>query len=83
MHKTASIFDKMPRSVQPRPKTRIHDMCMSDTKANAFRPSTAPFSGNGARSYPAERLSHEKIHAPANVIAKPDGKYQIHETSVN
>lgn len=37
VHKTANILDKMPRSVQPHAKTRIHDMYMADTKANALK----------------------------------------------
>jgi transposase-like protein len=37
VHKTANILDKMPRSVQPHARTRIHDMYMADTKANALK----------------------------------------------
>jgi putative transposase len=37
VHKTANILDKMPRSVQNHAKTRIHDMYMADTKANALK----------------------------------------------
>lgn len=37
VHKTANILDKMPRSVQPHAKRRIHDMYMADTKANALK----------------------------------------------
>lgn len=37
VHKTANILDKMPRSVQGKAKTRIHDMYMADTKQNALK----------------------------------------------
>lgn len=37
VHKTANILDKMPRSVQSKAKTRIHDMYMADTKKNALK----------------------------------------------
>lgn len=37
VHKTANILDKMPRSVQSKAKTRIHDMYMADTKENALK----------------------------------------------
>lgn len=36
VHKTANILDKMPKSVQPRAKQRIHEMYMADTKARAL-----------------------------------------------
>jgi len=35
VHKTANILDKMPKSVQPRAKDRIHDMYLAPTKADA------------------------------------------------
>ena len=37
VHKTANILDKMPKSVQSKAKTRIHDMYMADTKKNALK----------------------------------------------
>jgi len=37
VHKTANILDKMPKGVQSKAKTRIHDMYMADTKANALK----------------------------------------------
>ncbi len=37
VHKTANILDKMPRSVQGAAKTRIHDMYMAATKADALK----------------------------------------------
>lgn len=37
VHKTANILDKMPRSVQGAAKTRIHDMYMAATKAEALK----------------------------------------------
>jgi len=37
VHKTANVLDKMPRSVQGHAKTRIHDMYMADTRANALK----------------------------------------------
>lgn len=37
VHKMANILNKMPRSVQAHAKTRIHDMYMADTKANAWK----------------------------------------------
>jgi transposase-like protein len=37
VHKMANILNKMPRSVQAHAKTRIHDMYMADTKANALK----------------------------------------------
>ena len=37
VHKTANILDKMPKGVQSKAKTRIHDMYMADTKENALK----------------------------------------------
>jgi len=37
VHKMANVLNKMPRSVQSHAKTRIHDMYMADTKANALK----------------------------------------------
>jgi len=37
VHKMANILDKMPRSVQSHAKTRIQDMYMADTQANAVK----------------------------------------------
>lgn len=37
VHKTANILDKMPKSVQSKAKTRIHDMYMAETKENALK----------------------------------------------
>lgn len=36
VHKTANILDKMPKSVQPKAKSTIHDMYMADTKKEAL-----------------------------------------------
>lgn len=36
VHKTSNILDKMPRGVQSKAKTAIHDMYMADTKENAL-----------------------------------------------
>jgi len=36
VHKTANVLDKMPRGVQSKAKTAIHDMYMADTKENAL-----------------------------------------------
>jgi transposase-like protein len=36
VHKTANILDKMPGSVQPKAKEKIHDMYMAPTKEQAF-----------------------------------------------
>ncbi len=37
VHKTANILDKMPKSVQGKAKSLIHDMYMADTKENALK----------------------------------------------
>lgn len=37
VHKTANILDKMPKGVQGKAKTRIHDMYMAETKADALK----------------------------------------------
>lgn len=37
VHKTANILDKMPKSVQPMAKMKIHDMYQSETKKKAFK----------------------------------------------
>jgi len=36
VHKTANILDKMPASIQPKAKEKIHDMYMAPTKEQAF-----------------------------------------------
>jgi putative transposase len=36
VHKTANILDKMPKSVQPKAKERIHDIYLSPTKEQAL-----------------------------------------------
>jgi transposase-like protein len=36
VHKTANILDKMPRSVQPRAKEKIHDIYLSPTREQAL-----------------------------------------------
>jgi len=36
VHKTANILDKVPASVQPKAKEKIHDMYMAPTKEQAF-----------------------------------------------
>ncbi len=37
VHKTANILDKMPKSVQPKAKSLIHDMYMAETEENALK----------------------------------------------
>jgi len=37
VHKTANILDKLPKSIQPKAKSMIHNMYMADTKKNAFK----------------------------------------------
>jgi transposase-like protein len=37
VHKTANILDKMPKSVQPAAKARIHEMCLAETKKSALK----------------------------------------------
>jgi transposase-like protein len=37
VHKTANILDKMPKGVQSRAKTMIHDMYMAETKEQALK----------------------------------------------
>lgn len=37
VHKTANVLDKMPKTVQPRAKTLIHDIYLADTEENAQR----------------------------------------------
>jgi transposase-like protein len=37
VHKTANILDKMPKSVQPRAKEKIHEMYLSPTKEEALK----------------------------------------------
>ena len=37
VHKTANILNKMSKSVQPKAKSRIHDIYMADTKENALK----------------------------------------------
>jgi transposase-like protein len=36
VHKTANILDKMPKSIQPKAKSLIHEMYMSETEENAL-----------------------------------------------
>jgi len=61
VHKTANILDKMPRCVQVHAKTRIHEMYMADTKANALKAYDEFLSLYGAK-YPraCECLSKDK-----------------------
>jgi len=37
VHKTANILDKMPKSVQPKAKSLIHEMYMAETEENALK----------------------------------------------
>lgn len=37
VHKTANVLDKMPKRVQPRAKTLVHDIYMAETAKNANR----------------------------------------------
>jgi len=37
VHKTANVLDKLPKSVQPSAKGKIHEIYMSDTKENALK----------------------------------------------
>jgi transposase-like protein len=37
VHKTANILDKMPKSIQPKAKTMIHEMYMAATKEGALK----------------------------------------------
>ena len=37
VHKTANILDKMPKSIQPKAKSMIHEMYMAATKASALK----------------------------------------------
>lgn len=37
VHKTANILDKMPKKLQPKAKSLIHEMYMSDTEENALK----------------------------------------------
>ena len=37
VHKTANILDKMPKSIQSKAKSMIHEMYMAETKKNALR----------------------------------------------
>lgn len=37
VHKTANVLDKMPRAIQGQAKTRIHDIYMAGTKADALK----------------------------------------------
>jgi transposase-like protein len=37
VHKTANILDKMPKSIQPKAKTMIHEMYMAATKEDALK----------------------------------------------
>jgi len=37
VHKTANILDKMPKSIQSKAKSMIHDMYMSETKKDALK----------------------------------------------
>lgn len=37
VHKTANVLNKLPKKVQPRAKTLIHDIYMADTEENANR----------------------------------------------
>jgi transposase-like protein len=37
VHKTANILDKMPKAIQSKAKSMIHDMYMADTEENAWK----------------------------------------------
>ena len=37
VHKTANILDKMPKSIQSKAKSKIHDMYMAETKESALK----------------------------------------------
>ena len=37
VHKTANILDKMPKSIQPKAKSLIHDMYMAETEESALK----------------------------------------------
>jgi len=37
VHKTANVLDKMPKRIQPRAKTLIHDIYMAETEQDANR----------------------------------------------
>ena len=37
VHKTANVLDKLPKAVQPRAKTLLHDIYLADTEAAAVR----------------------------------------------
>lgn len=37
VHKTANILDKLPKSLQPKAKSMIHEMYMAETKENALK----------------------------------------------
>lgn len=37
VHKTANILDKLPKSIQPKTKSLIHEMYMAETKHNAIK----------------------------------------------
>lgn len=37
VHKTANVLDKLPKSVQPSAKEKIHDIYLADTKENALK----------------------------------------------
>jgi putative transposase len=37
VHKTANILDKLPKAIQSKAKSMIHDMYMADTKENALK----------------------------------------------
>ena len=37
VHKTANVLDKMPRSMQPAAKSKLHEVWMSATKKNATK----------------------------------------------
>ncbi len=37
MHKTANILDKLPKSLQPKAKSMIHEMYMAENRENALK----------------------------------------------
>jgi len=49
VHKTANVLDKMPKSVQPKAKEKIHDIYLAPTKEQAFVAYNAFFSLYGKK----------------------------------
>jgi len=61
VHKTANILDKMPKSIQPKAKSLIHEMYMAETEENALKAYSHFVSTYGAK-YPkaTECLTKDK-----------------------